>query len=143
MRYVHLPSAAVDTTLLEDATRRGRHKVCKYVGWDELIQRLQRHNKRRRRRREHERHKTFVIIRRQSRSAYGSITAGEDTGAARPSSSALTRTGHNVVKVGKTEYETLQSCGSIMGTLQDVHAGQRNLVGTKVPVTWPRLRGIH
>ena len=28
VRYVHLPGAAVDTALLEDATRRGRLSFC-------------------------------------------------------------------------------------------------------------------
>ena len=28
VRYVHLPGAAVDTALLEDATRRGRLIIC-------------------------------------------------------------------------------------------------------------------
>ena len=32
VRYVHLPAAAVDTALLEDATRRGESGVCD-SGW--------------------------------------------------------------------------------------------------------------
>ena len=35
VRYVHLPGAAVDTALLEDATRRGRLKLSLLGVWVE------------------------------------------------------------------------------------------------------------
>lgn len=40
VRYVHLPGAAVDTALLEDATRRGREILC-LIFWIYLIRCLQ------------------------------------------------------------------------------------------------------
>jgi len=40
VRYVHLPGAAVDTALLEDATRRGRETLC-LIFWIYLTRFLQ------------------------------------------------------------------------------------------------------
>ena len=37
VRYVHLPGSAVDTALLEDATRRGTHRSHDDPSWSESM----------------------------------------------------------------------------------------------------------